>query len=249
MDAAAIAQLEPNMPADVSGGVFYPRDCHLSPQKLMAWLERELATMGCDFHWESDVEGIDARDGVVAAIRSRNGVIEADEVVLAGGVWSAQLGTHLGLHLPMQAGKGYSLTLPSPRKLPTACAILTEARVAVTPMESTLRFGGTMEMAGANESVTRARVDGIIQSACRYYPDFRPEDFADIEPWHGLRPCAPDGMPYIGRSAKHKNVIVATGHAMMGVSLAPITGKLVGELATGEKPTLDLTLMSPARFA
>ena len=110
------------------------------------------------------------------------------------------LAQELGLRLPMQAGKGYSLTLPQPRQLPQICSILTEARVAVTPMGAALRFGGTMEIAGLNEDINPRRVRGIIKAVPHYFPDVPPEDFDGIQPWRGLRPCSPDGLPYLGRT-------------------------------------------------
>jgi D-amino-acid dehydrogenase len=152
--------------------------------------------------------------------------------------------------MEMQPGKGYSLTLPNPPRLPRTCAILTEARVAVTPMESALRFGGTMEIAGMDLSINRQRVEGIIRSATQYYPQFRKIDFAGIKPWAGLRPCPPDGMPCIGRGRDwfNNNLIVATGHGMMGISLAPITGRIVAQIISGEQPQFDLRLLHPQRF-
>ena len=148
----------------------------------------------------------------------------------------------------MQAGKGYSLTLPRPRQLPRLCSILTEARVAVTPMDGALRVGGTMEIAGLNEDISLLRVRRIINSFCRYFPEFRPEDFNGVPPWRGLRPCSPDGLPFVGRTAKLQNLSVATGHAMMGLSLGPITGKVMAEILAGDKPAHDLTLLSPDRY-
>ena len=169
--------------------------------------------------------------------------------MLCGGSWSPVLGSGLGLKIPMQAGKGYSLTLPEPRELPQVCSIFTEARVAVTPMGRTLRFGGTMEIAGLDETINPVRVRGIIDAVPRYYPRFAADDFAGIRPWHGLRPCSPDGLPYIGRTAGHENLTIATGHAMMGLSLGPITGKLVAEVLSGERPSIDLSLLDPDRYA
>ena len=154
----------------------------------------------------------------------------------------------LGLGLPMQAGKGYSVTLPSPRKMPRLCSILTEARVAVTPMGGKLRVGGTMELSGLSEEVAPARVRGIQRSFCRYYQDFKETDFEGLKPWKGLRPCSPDGLPYLGRSRKIPNLIIATGHAMMGLSLGPVTGKLVGELLDNAPASIDLSLLAPERY-
>jgi D-amino-acid dehydrogenase len=116
-------------------------------------------------------------------------------------------------------------------------------------MGSTLRFGGTMEIAGLNEDINPVRVRGIIKAVPKYYSKFQPEDFADVQPWRGLRPCSPDGLPYVGRTQKFSNLSIATGHAMMGLSLGPITGKLMSELLSGEKPSIDLTLLHPDRYA
>ncbi|QOV90987.1 NAD(P)/FAD-dependent oxidoreductase [Humisphaera borealis] len=260
LDAAGVGRLEPHTQTDVAGGVFYPRDCHLSPSALMAHLEKTLAADGVELCWESQVERFNVINGRLVSLQltkseggdstSRaDGVsIEFDELVVAGGIGSTAIGRDLGLRLPMQAGKGYSLTLDRPRQSPTACAILTEARVAVTPMGGRLRFGGTMEMAGIDERINASRVAGIVSAIPRYYPAFQEADFAGLPAWHGLRPCPPDGMPYLGRSRRHANVIVATGHAMMGISLAPATGQLVAALASGDTSPIDLATMRPDRF-
>jgi D-amino-acid dehydrogenase len=174
--------------------------------------------------------------------------LSADEFVICGGSWSPILARQLQLRLPMQAGKGYSLTLPKPRQLPTLCAIFTEARVAATPMGSSLRFGGTMEIAGLNEEINPVRVQGIIKSVPRYYPDFSAEDFKDVQPWSGLRPVSPDGLPYVGRVRRYTNLSIATGHAMLGLSLGPVTGKLMAEILSKERPSIDTTLLDPQRY-
>jgi D-amino-acid dehydrogenase len=116
-------------------------------------------------------------------------------------------------------------------------------------MDGTLRFGGTMEIAGLSESITERRVRGIIKAAPVYYPKFKESDFDGIKPWRGLRPCSPDGMPYMGRTSRWNNVTIATGHSMMGLSLGPGTGKLIAEVVDGSKPSIDLSLLSPDRYA
>jgi D-amino-acid dehydrogenase len=105
-----------------------------------------------------------------------------------------------------------------------------------------------MEMSGLNEEIDPRRVQGIIKAVPKYYPEFRLEDFEGIQPWRGLRPCSPDGLPYLGHTKRYSNLIVATGHAMMGLSLAPITGKLVAQLLAAEKTDIDLTLLNPDRY-
>ena len=181
--------------------------------------------------------------------KTNRGEIEADEFVLAGGAWTMETARTLGLNLPMQAGKGYSLTLTQPKRQPTICSILTEARVAVTPMGETLRFAGTMEIAGMGQGTNPARVSGILKSIPNYFPDFGPDDFRDAPVWNGLRPCSPDGLPYIGRSARFANLAIGTGHAMMGLSLGPITGRLLAEILSGTPPSLPLDLCRPDRYA
>jgi D-amino-acid dehydrogenase len=249
LDAAATAKLDPGVRMDIAGSVYFPTDCHLSPERFMSGLRARLEKAGVEFLWGTDVTGCRMSGGRVDCLQTPAGEIRADEFVLCGGSWSPAFARELGLKLPMQAGKGYNLTLPRPRQLPQICAILTEARLAVTPMGNSLRFAGTMEIAGLNERITPARVQGIIKSAPKYYPDFKPEDFADIKPWCGLRPCSPDGLPYVGRTARCPNLTIATGHAMMGLSLGPVTGQLVAQIISGVDPFLDISQLNPDRYA
>ena len=255
-------QKDPRLEMDVAGSVYFPSDCHLNPNQFAANLEQHLRDAGVEFHFHSHLHTAnwDAAQSHVRSVRLGDGTeIRADQFVLALGSWSAEFGNSLGLKIPLQAGKGYSLTLTCPPQPMTVCSILCEARIAVTPMGSAIRFGGTMELAGLNSQISPRRVHSIINRVGEYYPEYRPEVFHGIEPWSGLRPIAPDGMPYLGRSSKVSNLIVATGHGMMGLSLAPITGQLVSELALhcDEHATLNgnglvhawQPLLSPERFA
>lgn len=249
LDARATAALDPAVTMDVCGSVFFPKDCHLAPGSFIAAVEAELLRLGVTFLWETEVLDFDVEGGALRAVKTPKGQVEGQEVVLSSGVWSSQLAKELDLKLPMQAGKGYSLTLTNPKQLPELCSICTEARLAVTPMDGALRVGGTMEMAGIDESITQRRVRGITRAFPQYFPAFEEKDFAEVKPWSGLRPVSPDGMPYLGRTKRWKNLTVATGHAMMGLSLAPATGKIVAELLSSENSPVALDLMSPDRFA
>ena len=219
-----IATMEPGIKMDVAGGVYFPMDCHLSPGRLMAVLRKSLINSGVEFCWNTTIDSWSTREGMIEAALSKGREFSADEYLLCGGAWSPIIVRELGLKLPMQAGKGYSLTMTAPPALPSKCAILTEARVAVTPIGTALRFGGTMEMSGLNHEIRRNRVEGIIRSIPAFYPQFSPSDFARISPWCGLRPCSPDGLPFVGRTRLYKNLTIATGHAMMGVSLRQSPG-------------------------
>ncbi len=148
----------------------------------------------------------------------------------------------------MQAGKGYSFTIPEVKKNIRIPSIFLEARVAVTPMGNSLRFGGTMEITGIDHRINMNRVKGIVDSIPNYYPNMKVVLPEIKNVWHGLRPCSPDGLPYLGRSKKIKNLILATGHSMMGLSLGPGTGKLVSELIDHEKISMDIALFDPERL-
>lgn len=248
LNASQTAQRDPDVTMDVLGSVYFPKDCHLVPHRFMETLHTEATRAGATFQWGTDVTGW-RRDGTrLRAVTTSLGEIEGDEFVLCGGSWSPVVARELGLRLPTQAGKGYSLTVAQPRQLPRICAIFTEARVAVTPMDAALRFGGTMEIAGLNEDINPLRVQGIIESAPKYYPAFKPADFAGIQPWRGLRPVSPDGLPYLGRTRRYANLTLATGHAMLGLSLAPITGRIVSQLVDQEPPEIELSLLDPDRY-
>lgn len=248
LSAQETARLDPNVRMNIEGAVYFPRDCHLIPDRFLRLLRDAVTRGGGRILWNTEVLRWNTHGRRVRGVATPAGDITGDAFVLAGGAWSPSLTRSLGLRLPMQAGKGYTLTLAQPRQLPRVCAIFTEARVAVTPMGSSLRFGGTMEIAGVNEDINPVRIQGIVQSVPRYYPDFKARDFDGITPWRGLRPVSPDGLPYLGWSRAHDNLVVATGHAMMGLSLAPISGKLVADLLSGRKPAIDLSLLAPDRF-
>ncbi len=248
IDPSRVAQLEPDLRMTIAGAAYYPKDAFLEPRRLMASLVKRLEERGVHFSWETNVTGWRTRRDRIEAVRTSRGDLAADEYVISGGSWSPAIARELGLSLPIQAGKGYSLTIPNPRHNAMNGIILAEARVAVTPMGDSIRFGGTMEIAGLDERINPARVRGIMKSVPKYLPDFGPDDFRGVPPWCGLRPCSPDGLPYIGRFAKFANVSAATGHAMMGVSLAPVTGKLMSEVLAGVAPSIDLGMLSADRY-
>lgn len=249
LDSGQTAALDPGVRMDVAGSVYFPKDCHLNPAKFMNSLREEIKKLGGKFAWQTEVFGWQTSGADITAVRTNRGDLQGGQFVLCGGSWSPCIASGLGLNIPIQAGKGYSVTLPNPPQQPSICAIFTEARVAVTPMGTQLRFGGTMEIAGLSQQINSVRVQGIIKSVPRYYPEFRTEQFRDLSVWSGLRPCSPDGLPYLGRSQRWENLVVATGHAMMGLSLGPATGQIVSEILSGEKPSINIRLLSPDRYS
>lgn len=241
-----LRELDPTIEMDVAGGVWFPQDCHLNPSEFLNALRKGIQCNGGTIQ-TGELTDFQIRDGRAQAMTTKdNETVSADHFVIAGGAWSPALAHKLGLSLPMQGGKGYSFTLTKPAERPTLCSLLKEGRVAVTPMGDQLRVAGTMEICGQDLSVDPIRAQGIIESFCEFFPAFQPEHFEGLQPWSGLRPCTPDGLPYIGRVPGLENVTVATGHAMLGLSLGPITGKLI---AKSLSHPLQEPRLSPARFA
>ncbi len=240
-----LRELDPAIQMDVAGGVWFPQDCHLDPCEFLEALRKGIRDNGGTIQ-TGELRDFQIRDGRAQAMTTQDHeALHADHFVIAGGVWSPALARKLGLSLPMQGGKGYSFTLTEPAELPMLCSLLKEARVAVTPMGRQLRVAGTMEICGQDLSVDPVRAQGIIESFCEFFPAFRVDHFEGLRPWSGLRPCTPDGLPYLGRVPGLENVTVATGHAMLGLSLGPITGKTIARslMQPFREPRL-----SPARF-
>ncbi len=246
LDAAGARKLEPTLGPSVVGGILCPDDGHLIPDAFVRGLASIAERMGVRMLTTTEVLGFRTTGPRIVAVETTRGDIEPGEVVLAAGAWSAQLATPLGLHLPIQAAKGYSVTYQRPPEAPRRPLILGEARAGVVPMPTTLRFAGTLELAGLDLSIDRRRVNAIVRSAGSYLTCA--EGLKPIEIWRGFRPCTPDGLPLVGRTERFDNLIVAAGHAMIGMSLGPITGKLVYQLVGGEKPMVDLSAVKPERF-
>jgi len=249
LNAAQTAALDLGVKLDIAGSVFFPIDAHFTPAKFTPLLTGLLKEMGVRFRWNTTIFGWRTVGNRVAAAQTTVGDLIADEFVLTGGSWSAGMIAGLDLRLPMQPGKGYSLTLPNPRFRITKPFILKERRVAVTPMGNTLRFGGTMEIDTHRDRVRPERVEQIIAGAMAYLPEFTAADFAGVKPWFGYRPVTPDGLPYVGRFGRYANLMAACGHAMLGVTLAPGAGKLVAEVICERKPSVDLRLLNPDRYS
>lgn len=246
---ASVQSLEPNVEIRAEGGLYFPRDCHMTPSKFVVGLAKILEANGVRLVKNSLVSGFRVQGNRVVAAKTLGGELSADEFVLAGGSWSPTIARELGIRLLMQAGKGYSVTIQRKESKPLIPLIFTEARVAMTSMGDRLRAAGTMEIAGLDSSISQRRVDAILNSIPQYIGGVAPADFSIGEVWAGLRPVSPDGLPYIGRFQSYSNLIAATGHAMIGISLATVTGKLVAEIAGGQKPSINVSLLSPDRFS
>ncbi len=248
LNPAQIRELDANLHSNAFGGIYYPHDCHLEPGRFVNALAAFLRERGVQMLTNTTALQLFATNGKVTELKTSRGDFSADTFVLASGAWSSALVKDLRLRLPIQAGKGYSITIPAPPNAPRVPLLLAEARVAVTPMGDRLRFAGTMELAGNDLSINQRRVQAICNAVPKYLPNLGAVDLLRAEIWAGLRPCTPDGLPYIGAFHEYGNLIAATGHAMLGITLAPITGKLVADLIFRQPIALDMSALHPERF-
>lgn len=246
MDAAQVREFEPSVSPTIAGGVYFASDAHLNPADFVQSLAAQVAAMGVCLRTQTEVLGFETTGRKIVKVKTTRGDVAPGQIILAAGAWSPRFGRDLGLAVPVQAGKGYSLTLKRPAHSPAIPLLLGEAHVAVTPLDNELRMAGTLELAGLDLSINLRRVRAIERAVREYVPGV-----AGIEPhelWRGLRPCTPDGLPIISRTQSCDNLIVATGHAMLGITLGPVTGKLVAQLVCGEKPDVDLHPLRLERF-
>lgn len=242
-----IRKVEPNLELKARGAVLFPGDAHLDPGALYGFLKKYLEEKGVKFLSKTQVLGFEKSGSKVDSVLTDQGKIEAEKVLLCGGSWSGELAQMLGFSLPMMGGKGYSFIQKNQPEIKQA-TILTEQKVAVSPYGETVRFGGTLEIAGTNQKVDMRRVQGIFESINRYYPEFEAKFPQENQIWKGLRPCSPDGLPYIGFAPNYANVLVGSGHSMMGISLAPATGKLLAELHQQKDTTMEIGGFEVGRF-
>jgi D-amino-acid dehydrogenase len=243
-----LSAMEPGVDMNVLGAVHYKNDAHLLPQQLITQLIRYLKSVGVQFMVQHEVRDVQTRENSISKIITDKGEIEGDVFVFAGGAWLAELLAKLNIRMSLMPGKGYSFTNETPVKRLNIPAILCEAKVAITPMKTSMRYGGTMEIGSVNNRVNMKRVEGIVDAVQNYFPGLEQSMPAADSVWYGFRPCSPDGLPYIGRSKKFSNLFIAGAHAMMGLSAGPATGKIITDLVNEKDPTIDISLFDPARF-
>jgi len=244
--AEEVKKMEPDAAIDCKGAVYFDSDAHMTPKEFMAEMVSYLKEKGVTFYTHEKVQDIVISKDAIKEVMTTKRKLKADEVLIAAGSWSPLLTRKLGVKIPIQAGKGYRINTVRETGI-TIPALLVEAKVAVTPMNGFTRFAGTMELAGINDTINPKRVKAISKSVSNYYQGLSLTKEEEATADYGLRPCSPDGLPYIGRTHKYKNLIIASGHAMMGWSLGPPTGKLVSEIISDKKLSLDIKPFHPDR--
>jgi len=234
--AEEIRGREPSIVGAQVGGFFFPDDAHCEPFRAVSAMAAEATAAGVAFQEGAEVFAIGEAGGR-RVLSTTRGNVTAARVVLAAGAWSEPLGRMLGLRVPILGAKGYSLVLPRAPQHPTRSIYLTERKVAVNPHAGSLRIAGTLELVRNDFSINQRRVDVILRGTREMMAIADPPAVREI--WRGLRPCAPDGMPLIGRARGRGDVWLATGHQMTGLKTAPGTGVLLAQLMTGQTPQFD----------
>ncbi|ULQ57837.1 FAD-dependent oxidoreductase [Flavihumibacter rivuli] len=249
LTAGQVQAMEPHTRVNVKGALFFKCDAHMYPARMMHSLLSKLRSMGVELLSNEAVKGFERQGSRITRVVTAKGGHHADIVVLASGAWSRELAASLNISLPLVGGRGYSITMEDTAYRLNHPAILMEGRVAITPMDGNkIRFGGTMEITSTKEPPRINRVKGILDAVKRYLPEFDIPLPPIGQVWYGYRPCSADGLPYVGRSRKVDNLIMATGHAMIGLSLGAGTGKLVAELANEQATSIDLRPFDPERY-
>jgi D-amino-acid dehydrogenase len=244
LDTDGLRELEPAL-EPAAGGVYYPDEAHCEPLRFVNAAGAAAAALSADVRTGTEVRRL-RRDRSGISVETTAGVLRPETVVLAAGAWSSTLARQLHVFLPLEGGKGYHVDLEAAPGDPQLPSWIADSWTIATPLEGRLRLSGTLELAGLDLSIDRVRVDAIRRGGERAVRGLNGRRVLDV--WAGLRPCTPDGLPVIGQPAGVPGLVLATGHAMKGVSLAPVTGLLVADIATGETPSHDLAPFRPDRF-
>ena len=241
-DGDSVTRLEPALKSGLAGGWHYEGDAHLRPDKLMSSWRKLLEARGVVVKEYCEFRGFTSSNQRALRALTATGELEADTFVVATGAWTPLLNRQLGCKIPIQPGKGYSMTMARPARCPVIPLMFEEHRVAVTPMQSGYRLGSIMEFAGYDSTLRPSRMD-LLRSGASHYLD-EPTGEPVTEQWYGWRPMTPNSMPIIDRPRSFDNVYVVAGHNMLGLSMATGTGQLVADLLMKRTPSID-----PAPYA
>lgn len=245
-DRRKAQKIEPALSDRVCGGWHHGADSHLRPDSLMSAWTREALEKGVSIDEGCRLDGFDTVGGSVHGARTSNGRYTADRFILAAGAWTPAIGRQLGIRIPVQPGKGYSITMDRPSVCPEIPCYLYERNVVVTPWQSGYRLGGTMEFSGFDHHLNQRRLDNLTTSAALYMRT--PVGRRVAERWTGLRPMSVDDLPIIDRMPNLDNAYIATGHGMLGLSTATGTGRLITDMILGRSPPFDPAPFSMKRF-
>jgi D-amino-acid dehydrogenase len=246
LSPAELLELEPSLSPSLTGGAFYSDQAWCDPVLFTRAIAAAATGLGVTIRNRVEVFELERQGGRIVAARTNAGRITGDTFVIAAGVWSRPLARAAGLYLPVEGGKGYHVELPDSPASPRLPVYMADSRVVATPLAGRLRLSGTFELDGLDDRVDPVRVRAITAAGVRVLPGL-----SGVEPtgiWRGLRPCAPDGLPLVGPVRATPNLLIDTGHGIGGITTAPVTARLIGEVIRGVAPSLPMEAMRPDRF-
>ncbi|MFL6128868.1 MAG: NAD(P)/FAD-dependent oxidoreductase [Mycobacteriales bacterium] len=246
LGAGELAALEPGVDFAVHGALYNPEGGAVHAPAFAVELASLLADRGVEIHPFTEVLDFDVAGERVRQVRTTRGDFRPAETVLAAGSWTTELARRLGVGLELQPVKGYSVTVRMPANAPRRPVLLGEGTVAMAPLGDRLRLAGSLELSGLDGTFSRARVDGLLDTAREFLPSLERTEIVEV--WRGFRPCTPDSIPFLGRAAPYRNLTVACGHGTIGMGLAPAAGEVVARIVAGEPPELDLAPFRLGRF-
>ena len=242
-----LQQFEPALLDDLAGAYFYEDDSYLRPDKLNSAWSTLLVNDGVTFKEHCSVESVETANGLISGLITSEGRMTADRYVFATGAWSSNFAEALECSIPVEPGKGYSVTMTQPETMPIHPMVIPEKNIGITPFDSSFRIGSMMEFAGFDDTIPPSRIQQLKDSAKPYLRT--PEGPIEEYTWYGWRPMTWDSLPIIGRVPRLSNALLATGHNMLGLSLAPMTGKAIADLVAERPSDLPMEALSPARFS
>lgn len=242
----ALTALEPALREDLYGAWHHPGDAHLKPQKLMTDWRDQLQQLGVIFEEDCLVDHLPGNFRNAGRVVTSKGEFTADNTIVCLGAWSPKLAGCLGDHIPVLPGKGYTLTMKRPEISPKIPCYMVETNVVATPWKEDYRLGGTMEFSGYSTALNPGRINRITAAAVQYLKT--PIGSPLLEERSDLRPMTVDDLPIIGRVSSLDNFYIATGHGMLGITMATGTGKVIADMVQGKNPEIDITPFSPQRF-
>jgi D-amino-acid dehydrogenase len=229
-----------------AGAVFHPDEAQVGTQQFVRETLRAAQNHGAQIRWRTRATLRAQAGGRIRAVETPEGRILAGTYVVAAGLGSRRLCESMGVRMPMEGAKGYVVDVEVEGPGPRIPLSFREAKVVATPYSDRLRLCGTLELGGDPGAVSLTRVAAIRSAGRRGLPDVAWR--RTLQTWAGLRPCTADGVPSIGRSAIRRDLVVAAGHGMWGLVLAPVTGELVALGIVDGAPTLREAAFSPDRF-
>lgn len=245
LDAAAVARAEPAVASSVVGGVLYPEDAHVDPGEFVAAVAELARSYGVRIEEGRPALGLHGAHRV-EAIETPHGTIRPELVVLANGAWAPKLAAGVGFPMLVEPGKGFSLTYDAGSEVFKRPLRLWEVRTVVSSMRANVRVTSKLDLVGLDTRVRERRIRATAARASRFVA--LPPGAERGRTWAGLRPLTPDGLPLIGRSRTVDNLVLATGHGHLGISLGAVTGAAVARIAAGEPPAFDPGPVLPERF-